>query len=250
MRRILLLFAAASLLACGQPATEASADNAPPPPRIEDMAQGGGQGGGPVAIETQAAFVARCTREMIAANPESRRWAGDQCGQQWQAVVAAGPWAEAFLTAAPATGERVAANQVRTRVTQVSWASRAQGTLVAEGRLGNAGAQVMGGSAPSFSLSWGETGELIPYDVVEALRGRGAEVTMIGCAQLGVGEGTKAYRVVAAGRAPFQLTIYDRTAPTANADSFYNASIDLSGRVQTISQLRTDGSEWNATCPY
>ncbi len=250
MRRVALLFAAAALIACGQPATEASADHAPPPPRTDDMAQGGGQGGGAAAIETQDAFVARCTRELIAANPESRRWAGDQCGQQWQAVVAAGPWAEAFLTAAPATGERVAANQVGTRVTQVSWAARPQGTLVAEGRLGNAGAQVMGGSAPSFSLSWGATGELIPYDVIEALRGRGAQVTMIGCAQMGVGEGTKAYRVAAAGRAPFQLNIYDRTAPTANAESFYNASIDLSGRVQTLSQLRTDGSDWTPTCPY
>lgn len=246
MRRIALLFAAAALLACGQPATNASADNAPPPPGAEDVVQGSGGG----AIETQAAFVARCTRELIAVNPESQRWAGDQCGQQWQAVVAAGPWAEAFLTAAPAAGERVAANQVRARVTQVSWNARPQGTLVAQGRLDNAEAQVMNGSSPTFSLSWGATGELIPYDVIEALRGRGAEVTMIGCAQLGVGEGTKAYRVVAAGRAPFQLSVYDRTAPTANAESFYNATIDLSGRVQNIAQLRTDGSEWNATCPY
>ena len=248
MRRIALLLAAAALIACGQPATNASADNAPPPPRIEDMAEGGGQGG--AAIETQDAFVARCTRELISANPQAQRWAGDQCGQQWQAVVAAGPWAEAFIIAAPAVGERVAAAQVRARVTQVSWNARPQGTLVAQGRLGAAEAQVMNGSGPRFALFWAATGEMIPYDVIEALRGRGAEVTMIGCAQMGAGEANKAYRVVAAGRAPFQLSLYDRTAPTANAESFYNASIDLSGRVQTLSQLRTDGSDWAARCAY
>ncbi|GAM97052.1 hypothetical protein U91I_00674 [alpha proteobacterium U9-1i] len=247
MRRIAVLIAAAALIACGQPATNASADSAPPPPRTDDMIEGGGEGGGQ-AIETQAAFVARCTRELIAANPESQRWAGDQCAQQWQAVVAAGPWAEAFLAVAPASGERVAAAQVRTRVTQVRWNARPDGTLVAQGRLGNADAQVE--TNGNFSLMWSAVGEMSPYDVIEALRGRGAEVTMLGCSQLGAGEFNKAYRVTATGRAPFQLSLYDRGAPTANASSFYNATIVTSGQVQTLAQLRADGSDWAASCPY
>lgn len=162
-------------------------------------------------------------------------------------VAAAGPMAEAILAAAPATAVPVDAATLRARLTMIQWAARPEGTLVAQGRLGKLDVQVE--RTPSLNFYWQETGALIPYDVIGALRGRGAQVTLIGCTKLGVGETSKAYRINAPGRAPFGLSVYDRDAPTANADSFYNVGIDLSGRTSTLAQLRRDGSEWNETCP-
>jgi hypothetical protein len=89
---------------------------------------------------------------------------------------------------------------------------------------------------------------LIPYDVVEALRGRGADVSLAACLRLGPDEASKLYRVSAPGRASLALSLSERTAPTANAASFYNVAVDLSGRMPTLAELRRDGSEWNATC--
>jgi hypothetical protein len=65
---------------------------------------------------------------------------------------------------------------------------------------------------------------------------------------LGTGEYNKAFSVTPRGGAAFQLNIYERTAPTANASSFYNVTADLSGRVPTRAQLATDGMEWTAAC--
>lgn len=199
------------------------------------------------AVESQADFVARCTRETIASSPESRAWAQGNCEQVWEQVLAAGPMAEAILAAVPAPGETVAGGDVRARVSAVQWRARPEGALVAQGALGVAEVQV---EAAVLNFFWQESGAMVPFDVVEALRGRGATVTMIGCAQMGVGEANKTYRVEAPGRAPFALSIYDRMAPTANADSFYNVSVHLNGNVPTLAQLRAGGEDVNPTCPY
>lgn len=182
----------------------------------EASAQAAGAGGG------EAAFVQACVAEMVAANPQSQQWAPDECAQRWQQVVAAGPMADALLAAAA-------------------------GTMPSGGQLGDAAIAIEG---RTLSFFWQRTGELIPYELIGALRERGATVAMIGCAQFGTGEFSKAYSVTPAGGSPFQLGIYDRNAPTANADSFYNVSADLSGRVQTRAQLASDGMEWTAACPY
>jgi hypothetical protein len=81
------------------------------------------------------------------------------------------------------------------------------------------------------------------------LRVRGVDVAMIGCWRLDSSEYTKVFRVSAPGKAPFELTTYERTAPTANAQSTYSASLGLSGRVRTLAQLNADGSEYAARCP-
>lgn len=246
MRRIAIVFAAAALIACGQPPSNASADSAPPPPRMDDILDGDQGGGGP-ALETQADFVARCTREMIAANPQSRQWAGSQCEQEWEKVLASRPLADAMLAAVPAPGETVAPAAIRARTPSVQWRARPEGALIAQGRLGQADVNV---DSNGLTFAWAETGALIPFDLVQALRERGAEVTMVGCSQLGTGEFSTYHRVVAAGRAPFGLMVYERTAPTANASSFYSAVANVSGQISTLASLRRDGSEWSATCPY
>lgn len=234
--RILISVIATSvaLIACGQPTTSAG----------EAAAQAGG-----VAANAQADFIAQCTDNLVRQNPQARQWAPDQCAQEWQTVVDAGPMAEAILAAAPASGAANPAS-LPNQLTNVRWDRRPEGTLIASGRLGSNLSVQVDRSGPSLNFYWGETGALIPYDVINALRIRGATAALTGCSQLGVGEFTQVYRVTTAGRAPFQLSIYARNAPTANAESFYNVSLNLSGQVQTIAQLRRDGSEWTATCAY
>jgi len=230
MRKFALIAAIAALAACGQ------------------AASGGGDAAaqGAVSANAQRDFVSACVERYVAQNAQAQQWAPDQCEQDWQLVVSAGPIAEAILAAEPVSGT-VDPNTLRTTLTSIQWNARPEGTLIAQGRLGDAHVQV-DRNGPSLNFMWGATGAMIPYDVVGALTVRGANVEMIGCSQLGVGEAAKVYRVAAPGKAPFQLSIYDRMAPTANAESFYNASASLNGQVQTIAQLRHDGSDWSATC--
>lgn len=195
----------------------------------------------------QAEFIARCTRAMVAQNPQAEKWAGDQCKQEWKTVVAAGPMADAILATAPVSGA-VDPATLRARLTMIKWDARPQGKLIASGRLGRPLSVQVDRAGPSLNFFWGASGAPIPYDLLGALRGRGAQVAMVGCSMLGVGETSKLYRISVANRAPFALSIYDRMAPTANAGSFYNVGVNLSGRVPTLAQLRRDGSEWKASC--
>lgn len=227
--RLLSIATAAILIACGQPATGGA--------QAEAQANG------------QAAYVASCVDEMVRANPQARQWAPDECAQRWQTVVDAGPIAEAILSVAPATGA-VDPASVRGTLTNVRWDARAQGTLIASGRLGRQIGVEVDRNGPALHFRWGETGAMIPYDVIGAFGQRGAQAQMIGCSQIGSGEFNKAYRVSAPGKAPFMVSIYERMAPTANAESFYSVALHLSGRVQTIAQLRGDGMEWAARCAY
>jgi hypothetical protein len=176
-----------------------------------------GAGGG------EAVFVEACVGRYTAQNAQASQWAPDQCAQEWTYVVAAAPIAEAILAAVDGTPPRA-------------------------GRMGsNIDVSVEG---RTVSFSWQAVGEMIPYDAVGALAQRGVTPTMIGCAQVGTGEFSKAYSVASEGRAPFQLNIYERTAPTGDAWSIYSASVDPSAGVQTLAQLASDGSEWAAACPY
>ena len=166
----------------------------------------------------EEAFRASCESALVANNPNMAGSAAEaQCAQNWAQVAEAAPMAEALLAAAPVSGSADAASV---------------GARFADGRLRDkVRAEI---EAPSR--------------VVSALAQAGADTAMIGCAQLGVGEFQKAYRVSAPERAPFMLSIYERTAPTANASSFYNVSLDLSGQTRTLDQLAADGMSWAQAC--
>lgn len=154
------------------------------------------------------------------------------------------PLVDAILAAVPATPGAIDPASIPTRVTSVAWRARPDGSLAAQGALGNVEAQVMR-TPPSFGLMWGATGEPIPYDVVSELRARGATVTLVGCQAFGMGENNQSYVVVAPGHAPFGLGIYAREAPTASAGAFYNVGVDLTGRPPTLASL---GADFSPTC--
>jgi hypothetical protein len=228
MRRFAILIATSlALIACGQPSSNAAA-----------------QGG---ATETQTDYIARCTADMVAQNPRAGEWAPSQCQRQWETILAAGPMADAILAAVPVSGAADPAT-LRARLAMVQWDARAEGTLIASGRLGQDLSVQVDRAGPSLNFSWSEAGAAIPYDVLGALRARGAEVTMVGCYAFGMGENNEAYRVVAAGRAPFALSVYGRMAPTASANSFYNVGAGLSGQVKTLAQMRREDESWNPSC--
>lgn len=151
---------------------------------------------------------------------------------------------DAILAAVPAASGAIDPASIASRVTQVTWRARPEGTLAAQGVLGNVEAQVQR-TPPSFALMWGATGEPIPYDVITELRARGAQATLIGCMALGMGENEEVYAVTAQGHAPFGLSVYGREAPTASAGAFYNVTVNLTGRVPTRASL---GVDYTPTC--
>ncbi len=179
----------------------------------------------------QAEFLKQCRDDYVRVEASAARWADDQCKQDWQRVVASGPAAEAILAVLPAQGERHALATVKQRATGVRWAARAEPRQAASGTLGGLGAFIEGAPTPAeFGVNWSKIGAEIPYDVPSALRARGVTVTQVSCEKLGTGEGNRTYAGTAAGRAPFTLTVFQRTAPTAGAYSFYTASANLAGK--------------------
>lgn len=179
----------------------------------------------------RAGFLGQCRSDYVRRDASAARWADRQCEMDWGRVVAAGPAAEALLAVAPAPGERPSLAVVRQRLTQVRWAPRATAPFLAVGALGGLSASVEGKAAPTaVSFNWTKVGAEIPYDAVAALRLRGAVLTEASCEKMGTGEGSRVYAGSAPGRAPFTLTIDQRTAPTGSATSYYGVKIGLDGR--------------------
>jgi hypothetical protein len=199
-------------------------------------------------VENQAAYVARCKRETIAAWPGARAQADSICQSNWQMIVASGPLAEALLAIAPATGTPFDATAAKARATGVRWAPRAAKGQSAAGRVGDV-AVVLAPTPPRAEFSWFKNGEPIPFNLEQALRVRGVAPVMIGCLAMGAGEGSSVYRVTAPGKAPFTLTVARREAAVASQSSDFNVTADFSGRLVTLASLQRDGNDWAARCP-
>ncbi len=203
-----------------------------------------------VAVESQSDFIARCTRETIAANPQSQSWAENVCRANWDRVVAAQPMVEAMLAAVPETAAPINVSALPDRLVTIQWAAQPVENAVATGRLANLDASVEDAPQPRLSFSWAAVGELVPFDPEQALRGRGAELSLVACQAFGMSATSKVFHVTLPGRAPFGLTIHSRGAPTANASAYFNASVDLAGQLPSLEDLRADPStgEWSAIC--
>ena|GEM_PF-429079 len=232
------------------PSPRAGSSPPPPPPPAQPPAAPPPPAAA-ASLETQAAFLARCRKETLAANPSAARWVDGECKETWGRAQASGPLVDAVLALIPEAGtppRDVAA--VRARLASVRWAPRAASGL-ATGKLGVLDVSVDGkGQVSQVSFGWAAVGDLAPYDAPQALKARGVAVTLVACQALGAGEATRFYRVGAPGRPPFGLSVYDRAAPTASASAFYKVSVDLSGRPPSLASVRAAGaSDATATCP-
>lgn len=198
-----------------------------------------GPAGGATAVgltlqaDAQARFLVECRAAYLARSADAARWADEQCAGDWNKVVASGPAADALLAAIPAKpGEAVSVAMLRKRLVQVRWAGKPESNRVsASGALGDLAVSVSGSpNAASVGVSWMAIGAEPPYDVVGAMRARGVTVTEVRCEDLGAGEWQRVFAAEAPGRAAFGLEIGQRTAPTANANSYYAASVSLAGK--------------------
>ena len=142
---------------------------------------------------------------------------------------------------AVAPGEALPLASLRQRLGAVRWAAKPRSReLSASGRLGEFEVSVTGSpTAKTLGVNWGEVGAEPPYDIVGAMRARGVTLTEIACEEFGSGEWQRVFAGRAPGRAPFRLEVGQRTAPTANANSYYGATIDLSGRAPAPSASRS-----------
>jgi hypothetical protein len=146
--RMMVLAAALLVCACGQATNHASA-------------QGAGGAGASGAAETQEQFVARCTRETIAQNPQAQSWAQGNCEQIWEKVAAAGPLAEMILAAAPATAAPAGLSATCAQLAMVRWSGGASGATLATGKLGADLDIAVQRAPPSLAISWSGGGDIV-----------------------------------------------------------------------------------------
>lgn len=180
--------------------------------------------------EGEAAYRARCRQDLVRASADAARWADQECAGRWRRVAASRSAARAMLALAPAPGERATTAALRAKPSGIAWAARPERGELASGRLGALTAGLAGSAAPAtLTLSWTAIGAEIPWDVPEALRQEGATVVERACTRTGTGEGERVFAGTAPGRAPFTLTVSERTAPTGNATSYYSAALALDG---------------------
>lgn len=204
--------------------------------------------GASTIIENEAAYHARCVREMIAQSPGARVQADSICKSRWGQIVAAGPMADAILSITPAPGTPFDPSAVKGRLAAVKWAPSARQGTIASGQMGDIEVAVGRAPAPSIVFNWFRAGDTIPFDLQGALGVRGASLSMIACQYFGSGEGTRIYRVAGPGKAPFALRVAILEAAVASQSSTFTAAADFSAAMPTLAALRKDGSEWTPSC--
>ena len=194
-----------------------------------------------VGPEARPRFLADCRQTYVSRSADAARWADEQCVADWGKIEASAAATDALLAALPATpGEAVALASLRQRLGGVRWAAKPGARqLSASGMLGKLSVSVTGSPvAKTLGMNWMEVGAEPPYDIVGAMRARGVTLTEIACEEFGSGEWQRVFAGRAPGRAPFRLEVAQRTAPVANANSYYGATIDLSGRAPAPSAAR------------
>lgn len=194
-----------------------------------------------VPPEARPRFLAECRQAYVSRSADAARWADEQCVADWGKVTASAPATDALLAALPASaGEAVPLASLRQRLIGVRWAARPRSReLSASGRLGKLEVSVTGApAARTLGMNWMGVGAEPPFDIVGAMRLRGVTLTEFACEEFGAGEWQRVFSGSAPGRAPFRLEVGQRTAPFANANSYYGVTIDLSGRAPAVSGPR------------
>lgn len=207
---------------------------APAAPAAGATAAAAGAAPAPLVVSPEARprFLADCRRAYVSRSADAARWADQQCVADWDKITASAAATDALLVALPAApGQAVSLASLRQRLGGVRWAGKVRSReLSASGSLGKLEVSVTGSpAARTLSVNWMEVGAEPPYDIVGAMRARGVTLTEIACEEFGSGEWQRVFAGVAPGRAPFRLEVAQRVAPTANANSYYGATIDLSG---------------------
>lgn len=202
------------------------------------------------AQDARGRFVEICRDEVLAANLGAAGWVGEECDERWVKVARSNPMADAVLSLFRLT-DRPALTRadIVSRARMVTWPTSPGVADRFEGRF--AGLGVLAQDAPPrMVVGWSVTGAPVPYDIVGALRARGADIDTIGCYTFGASESTNVLYVEAPGHAPFALTVYSREAPTASAQSSYSVSAAADRVIPTLDDLRRAEpfEEWQARC--
>ncbi len=185
----------------------------------------------PVLSDAQSRHIAACRKAYLAEKPKTTNWIDGACTEEWKRVTDAQPVVDQLLRAVPGgPGAAPALADLKQRMPGVRWAARGAQGEMATGQLGAYGISVAGKARPEgVSVNWTKVGEEIPLDIPAALAARGAKLTLASCEKTGVGEGERIWRVDLPGRPPFELSIYQRTAPTGNAWSSLVATMRVDG---------------------
>jgi hypothetical protein len=201
------------------------------------------------AQQARDRFIAQCRAAALTEWPDAAGRADEMCAERWPSVARSNPLVDIVLSPFAGDGPPPAtAEDLRGRTTLVRWgAGTPQGM---EGRFGDVTVAIPADPPLRLAIGWGAVGEPVPYEIVEALRLRGAAVEMIGCYDFGATESNSVYRVAAPDHAPFAMTVYRREAPTASANSSLGVTAGVDGRIPTLESLRLNepDAEWKTRC--
>lgn len=183
---------------------------------------------------TEADFLAQCQGEILSVQPSAAPWVDDHCRTLWSRAVATASMAEVILALMPAAGSGLlSASEARAQLSMVQWSSETTGTLdEARVDLSDTGSRI--------SFYWQQQGMASPYNIIDALRIRGATLRTLGCPQYpGATMGReKVMLAELEGQSSFLITVYTRPAPTGTEQGLYQVDVDFSGEIPGMAALQ------------
>jgi hypothetical protein len=201
------------------------------------------------AQDARDRFLAQCRADTLAQWPDAVDRVNVRCAERWPSVARSNPLVDVLLSPfADDSPPPVTLGELRDRAAMVRWGpATPQGT---EGRFGGVDVQIPAAGPLRLVVGWAAVGEPVPYEIVDALRLRGASVELVGCYDYGATESNSVYRVAAPGHAAFAMTLYRREAPTTGAHSHLTVTADAAGPIPTMDSLRRSepAAEWKTRC--
>jgi|SRR6478672_10057670 len=132
------------------------------------------------AQDARDRFIAECRAATVAEWPDVGERVDGMCAERWPSVARSNPLVDILLS--PFAGDArppITAEDLRGRTELARWGSATPQGM--EGRFGELEIQIPPDAPLRLVILWAAVGEPVPYEIVDALRLRGASVGLIGC---------------------------------------------------------------------
>ena len=209
--------------------------------------------------ESEAKFLGRCHEEVLHTSSSADTWVDRHCATKWRRAEKSAPMVEAIFAFLPDNDKALSLESAQARLPMVQWSSDGS-----DGKLHDLQVHLPE-AGHSITFHWQQQGGESPYNIIDALRIRGAKLHILGCPNYpGASMGREKVMMVTSedGQSTFLLTVYSRPAPTGIEQGLYQVDVDFSGTIPDMADLQaghypggggrafaTEPTGWLVDCP-